>query len=244
MKKYLKLTAFLIVSALNVSVFALPFNSKLTEEELTQLNAGEVLIKNIDRPVNICLEYEANPYGKQLIDEINNLKPKYLAEVIQIKPYKGNEALPEKLESLLMNVPDYAGIPYWSVRHQQYFDLYSSATITSLVKEDNKTSIVADLWMDPFDTVIEDITIYESEDGILYTSYNQKNMLLNGKINCVNKRNMNMSILLFRDGENWILYGIGGVNAPKIPFFDERIQVSFINRIKTFCNFVFTKLAE
>ena len=53
-----------------------------------------------------------------------------------------------------------------------------------------------------------------------------------------------MDILLFKDEDNWILYGIGGVNAPKIPFFSERIEVSFINRIKTFCNFIFTKLNE
>ena len=52
---------------------------------------------------------------------------------------------------------------------------------------------------------------------------------------------MKICILLIRDGDNWILYGIGGVNAPRVPFFTERIQTSFINRINTFCSFIFKK---
>ena len=28
---------------------------------------------------------------------------------------------------------------------------------------------------------------------------------------------MLINILLMRDGDNWILYGIGGVNAPRVP---------------------------
>jgi hypothetical protein len=39
-----------------------------------------------------------------------------------------------------------------------------------------------------------------------------------------------------------VFYGIGGVNGPTIFFLKERIQVSFINRIKTFCMYVYEKL--
>ena len=49
-------------------------------------------------------------------------------------------------------------------------------------------------------------------------------------------------ITVFRDGDNWILYGIGGVDALKLWFIEDRVETSFINRIKTFCNFIFTKL--
>jgi hypothetical protein len=53
---------------------------------------------------------------------------------------------------------------------------------------------------------------------------------------------MKSVILLFRHEDNWILYGVGGVKALKVSFLEKRIETSFINRIKTFCNFVFTKI--
>jgi len=61
------------------------------------------------------------------------------------------------------------------------------------------------------------------------------------KFDCIWPEKMKICILLFRDGDNWVLYGIGGVNAPRIPFFTERIQTSLINRINTFCSYIFKK---
>lgn len=238
MKKILNLTLFLL---LNFSIFALPFNSKLSQEELNKLNDGEILIRNIDYEKNMCLSSE-NSLAVELKNSIKSLSPKYLAEVIQIKPYSGNEDLPEKLEKLLLNVSDYAGIPYWSVRHQQFYDLYTSAEIKEIKKEENKTKILADLVMDPFGTVNESIIIQKNDDEIFYFSENLNTLNYLGKFDCVYPKKMNMDILLFRDGENWILYGIGGVKAPRIPFFTERIETSFIGRIKTFCEFIFQEL--
>lgn len=238
MKKILNLTLFLLF---NFSIFALPFNSKLSQEELNKLNDGEILIRNIDYEKNMCLSSE-NSLAVELKNSIKSLSPKYLAEVIQIKPYSGNEDLPEKLEKLLLNVSDYAGIPYWSVRHQQFFDLYTSAEIKEIKTEENKTKILADLVMDPFGTVNESIIIQKNNDEIFYFSENLNTLNYLGKFDCVSPKKMNMDILLFRDGENWILYGIGGVKAPRIPFFTERIETSFIGRIKTFCEFIFQEL--
>ncbi len=238
MKKILNFALFFVF---NFSLFSLPFNSKLSQEEINKLNQGEILIRNIDYEKNMCLESE-NPLAVELRASIKSLSPKYLAEVIQIKPYLGNENLPEKLEELLLNVSDYAGIPYWSVRHQKFYDLYTSAEIKKIEKEENKTKILADLIMDPFGTVNESIIIQKNADEIFYFSENLNTLNYLGKFDCVAPKKMNMDILLFRDGENWILYGIGGVKAPRIPFFTERIETSFIGRIKTFCECIFQKL--
>lgn len=240
MKKLFVLFSSVIFS---VSLFCLPFNSKLSKEEREKLNNGEVLIRNIDYAKNICLDSE-NPLAKNLVDSIKNLSPRYLAEVIQVKPYKNNEDLPEKLEQLLLNVPSYAGIPYWSERHQQYYDLYSSAEIKSIEKNDNSTNILADLIMDPFGTVNESIIMKKTDDGVFYFSENLNTLNYLGKFDCVSQKKMNMDVLLIRDGDNWILYGIGGVKAPRIPFFTERIETSFIGRIKTFCSFIFKELEK
>ena len=239
MKKILQL--FFISTILIASIFADPFNSKLTDSERAEITNGEIIIKNINYEKNICLKKGVNPLGDKLLTEINNLNPKYLAEVIQYKPYKGNEDLPQRLEAILNNVPDYAGIPYYSVRHDAWWNLYDSAEIKEVIENGDTKTIRADLLMEPFDVVKEDIEITKSSDAILYSAVNTNKLRYLDKFDCIWPKKMKICILLFRDGDNWVLYGIGGVNAPRVPFFTERIQTSFINRINTFCSFIFKK---
>ena len=239
MKKILQL--FFISTILIASIFADPFNSKLTEDERATISTGEIIIKNINYEKNICLKKGVNPLGDKLLEEINHLNPKYLAEVIQYKPYKGNEDLPQRLEAILNNVPEYAGIPYYSVRHDAWWNLYDSAEIKEVIENGDTKTIRADLLMEPFDVVKEDIEITKSSDAILYSAVNTNKLRYLDKFDCIWPKKMKICILLFRDGDNWVLYGIGGVNAPRVPFFTERIQTSFINRINTFCSFIFKK---
>ena len=232
---------FLVLLVLNFQIFALPFNSKLTDEEINQLNNGELLIKNINFKKNISLIQNDDNFSKILLNEIDDLNPKYLAEIIQFKPYEGNENLPAKLKEVLNNVPDYAGIPYYSERTESYWDLYESAEITETINCDDKDIIKAHLYMDPFEDVYETIELYSNENEVLYMAKNDNKLRYLDKFDCVWPERMKICIYLFRDGDNWILYGIGGVNAPRVPFFTERIQTSFINRINTFCSFIFKK---
>ncbi|MCR4952660.1 MAG: hypothetical protein K6A43_01180 [Treponema sp.] len=232
-------TVFLLTANL---LTAQVFNNNLTDEEKQSLQSGTVLIKNINFQKNMCLNPSFSGTAESLVNEIKKLSPKYLAEVIQIRPYEDNEDLPQKLETILNNVPDYAGIPYYSERHDTYWPLYDSATIVETTENGNLKTIRADLEMEPFGTVDELIEIQKIEDSILYVATNQNKLNYLGKFDCVWPQKMKICIFLIRDGENWILYGIGGVNAPRIPFFTERIETSFINRIKTFCNFIFSKI--
>ena len=236
-----KLLLFLSLLFIFSFIYADPFNDKLTAEERQTIASGEILIKNINFDKYMCLTEEATPLAPELISVIKDLNPKYLAEVIQIKPYKGNEDLPERLEKLLDNVPEYAGIPYFSERKQKWYNLYDSAEIIEKKEIGSKKFIKADLIMEPFDLVNEEIEISKDLDSILYMAVNTNKLRYLDKFDCVWPYKMKISILLFRDGDNWVLYGIGGVNAPRIPFFTERIQTSFINRIKTFCSFIFKK---
>lgn len=236
-----KFVFFTLITALFFSLSAEAFNEKLTNEERHIVASGEVFIKNINYFKNISLKTGNTELGDKLLKEIDDLNPKYLAEVIQIKPYKGNEDLPQRLETILNNVPEYAGIPYFSERAQQWYNLYDSAVITSKTDSNNTSTIEAELQMEPFGTVNEVIEITKSNESILYSAINTNKLRYLDKFDCVWPQKMKICILLFRDGDNWVLYGIGGVNAPRIPFFTERIQTSFINRINTFCSFIFKK---
>ena len=93
--------------------------------------------------------------------------------------------------------------------------------------------------MEPFGIIKEDIEIKKDNDSILYSAINKNLLSYYDKFNCVWPEKLMICIYLHRDGDNWILYGVGGVNAPRIPFFTQRIETSFINRIKTFCDYIF-----
>jgi hypothetical protein len=233
--------SLLIFISLTTFLSADPFNNKLTAEERKTIESGEILIKNINYEKFMCFKKGESELGDKLLAEIRDLNPKYLAEIIQIKPYKGNEDLPQRLEALLNNVPDYAGIPYYSEHNDEWYDLYDSAEIIESTDRQDGKSLKVNLMMKPFDLVNQNIDLYRAKESILYTAVNTNKLRYLDKFDCIWPRKMKICILLVRDGDNWILYGIGGVNAPRVPFFTERIQTSFINRINTFCSFIFKK---
>lgn len=242
MKKITKIISiFTVLAVASASLFADPFNSNLSSGDRAKLDKGEVVIKNIDYQKNMCLNGSEDDICAQIVKNVKDFNPKYLAEIIQVKDYKGNEDLPQKMAEILNKIDDYAGIPYWSERHERYFDLYSSAKIASQSTEGNKTYINADLEMDPFGKVQEKIVCEQGKDYLLYTAENTNNLKYEG-ISVVGKGKLKVYIYCVHKGDKWIIYGIGGVNAPHMPFLTDRIRTSFINRIKTFCNFVFTKI--
>ena len=238
--------AFILSVLTAAALFGDVFNKNMTADELKTLQSGQVLIKNIAYQKNMSLNKDFNDQTRALTEEIKQLSPKYLAEIIQIKPYKGNENLPQVLSGLLYNVSEYKGIPYYSERNQKYYPLYDSAEITSekiISSTAGKTEkeLAATFIMQPFGSIYETIILNETKDGVYYSSINNNKLRYNDQFDCVWPKKLKICIILFRDGDNWVLYGIGGVNAPRIPFFTERIETSFINRIKTFCSFIFSK---
>ena len=224
------------------SAFALPsaFNTKLSASEKTSLENGQPVIRKLKPVKDFCIT-STNSKIVEAQDTVKAIKPAYLAEIIQVMPYAGNENLPEKLSAMIMDVSSYAGIPYWSDQWKQYFDLYSSAQIKSSTVSGGVQTVKADLVMEPFGTINTTITSRKSSDSYYYVSTNDNKLKYSG-ITCVNPGNMKSIIVIVRDGNSWILYGIGAVNAPDVFFLRDRIETSFMNRIKTFCSYFFKKL--
>ena len=243
--KFLKLILFLIFAV----TLAIPlssnsiFNDNLSEEDLEIINSGEVLIKNIKKDKYISLNKDSSSLSEYLLNQFEELNPKYLAEIITTKPYIGNEDLPSKLEELLYNVSEYTNIPYWSEHNKRWVKLYQSAEIEKVEENSKSINIYADLYMVLFGIVNEKFELTKSEDSVLFLATNIEPINYeNTSIELVKENKMQMAILLFREDENWVLYGIGGVNAPRFPFFTSRIETAFLGRIKSFCNFIFSIL--
>lgn len=238
----MKKTLILLFSILyfSSSIIANPFNKNLSSKERAKLEKGEVLIRNLDSIKELCIN--ETPQTKRIISAMKELKPKYVAEVIQIRPYKGNEDLQDKMNSVLINISDYVGIPYFSERTQKFHELYSYAEIKNATIEGQKTTIYADMEMSLFGRFDTQIDIEETPDYYFYLMKNLDKLRYHDKFTAIGPENMQSCINLFRDGDNWVLYAIGGVDTFKIFFLEDRVETSFINRIKTFCNFIFDKI--
>lgn len=233
-KRFIFALSILLISSLS----ALPFNEKLSEEEKAKVERGEIVIRNIDYTKYMSFKEGSTKKGDFLLDTVKDLKPKYLAEVIQVKPYKGNENYADVLEEMLYKVEEFTNIPYISNGGAEYL-LYDSAEILKKTDAADHTNLYVHMYMEPFGDMYQDMNIYRDNDEVLYTSKNTNKLRYLDKFDCLWPEKMLITIYLFRDGDNWVFYAVGGVNAPHIPFFTERIRKSFIRRITTFCDYIF-----
>lgn len=238
-KKYCYILYFCAAAA---SLFSQAlFNAHLTPEEGQKLADGAILIRNIERAKNISLN-PVTPQAQELIERVQKLKPAYLAEIIQIRPLSGNEDLIQHIKSLLLDVQGYVGIPYWSERAQAWYDLYSSASIVKNEIKENGGFMNVDLEMEPFGTMNVDIQLSDNGSEIFYSMKNTGNLKYYDGLTVVRSEKMQSFVYAFKYDDFIVLYGIGGVNAPSVFFLRDRIETSFINRIKTFCTYIFEKL--
>ncbi len=238
----MKKTATIVLGLLLcLSLGAQVFNDRLTAEEQRMLADGELVIRNIGKAKNISIN-GVNPTLRQAIEKIGNLDPSYLAEVIRMVPYSGNEDLLEDLRPIMLDVEDYVGIPYYSVRNETYYDLYSAVDIRSFSDDGSTAKLNAIMEMSPFGGIDTDILVQSSDDALYYENTNLNNLKYHEGITVVKKNCMKSIVTVFRSGDSWILYGIGGVKAPSIFFLRDRVETSFMNRIKTMCSYFFDQL--
>lgn len=244
MKKMKRLSLFVFFALLTTVIFAqdwgTAFNDKLTAEERAQLRNGDALIRNIGKASRMCLN-SVTPKAGEVLSIVQDLKPAYLAEIIQIRPYIGNEDLVKNLKPLLLDFESYVGIPYWSVRNQEFYDLYSEAEIYTVNQTDTTANAAIRLFMNPFGNINMDVDVDNNQSEILYLMNNTSNVKYSN-FTILKPNRMKSLVYAFKYGDNIILYGVGGVAAPNIWFLQDRIETSFINRIKTFCQFMFEKI--
>ena len=161
MKKIIILTSLLIFTLFSLS--AQVFNNKLTSDEQQRLANGELIIRNIGKAKNISIN-GVNDTLSKTIDTIKDLNPSYLAEVIRMVPYAGNEDLLDKLRPIILNVEDYVGIPYYSEQYERYYDLYSSVKIKSQNDDGNTARLNAIMEMSPFGGIDTDIILVTDDE--------------------------------------------------------------------------------
>lgn len=224
------------------------FNANLSSAEQQELSHGEVLIRNIGNAKKISLN-PINNTARAVIDTVKALKPPYLVEIIQVVPYKGNENLLDTLRAELTNVESYVDIPYFGARTGRWYKLYSSVAVLSQTESETANDMHVNLEMSPFGIIPTHITISKTETELLYSSVNTEPVKIQDSgvkivdgMTCAKTDKMKSFVYAFRDGDNIVLYGLGGVDAPNVIILKDKIDNSFIARVTTFCRFIFEKL--
>ncbi|MBR0476390.1 MAG: hypothetical protein IJJ66_06210, partial [Treponema sp.] len=110
-KKSAAIFAMALITFSVASALPSVFNSNLTEAQKTNLESGKTVIRNLKSTKYFSLN-SSNAGAQKAMKAAKDLKPSYLAEVIQVYPYAGHENLVEKFKTLVMDIPSYAGIPY------------------------------------------------------------------------------------------------------------------------------------
>ncbi|MCM1320667.1 MAG: hypothetical protein NC041_03885 [Bacteroides sp.] len=216
------------------------FNANITQEELWQLEEGAVLHRNIGQTKNISIDFD-HPFIKQCTEQMRQLKPAYLIETIQFRSVHENPSLPESVGAELLHVENYVGIPYYSVRAEEWYELYEAAETISSEKNGTETYMRADLTMSPFGLIQCDISADIQPDKMYYEMVNLNNLKYRDSFTCVREKKMKSFICVVKIDDLYLLYGISGVDAPSVFFLRNRIETSLINRIKTFSDYFFER---
>ena len=234
---------FFGVSTLMANDFLSAFNDKLSETEIKQLEQGETIIRNIGSYKKLSLTNSNNELVTEVHKELKSRNPNYLAEIIKVVPKEGNETLIQQVAAGINDFESYTEIPYFSERQQRWYDLYSSIVVNSTVGTKNDKQIEYTVEMEPFGFIDISAVLKQTDNSLYFSMINSSKVIYERKnLTCVKPKKMFNLIVLFEYNDYYFLYGIGAINAPSIFFLKDRIETSFIGRIKYFCKYMFEQI--
>ncbi len=237
---------FLYTAALRAAdeqlVNAIFDTSAYTAAEYASLIAEDIVIRSTDKEQRVSLN-PVHPLAQKLRDDFNELDPAYSAEVIQVLLAKDSDELAAVLRTALENITQYTNIPYYSVQNDTWNKLYDAASVISITMHAQDKLIVASFSMPPFDEIEMHITTSIHNGELCYEAVNTTPVKWHG-ITCIKPYRMKTEVAVFSspDGTHTVLYGWGGVDVPPLFFMRKRIETAFINRIKSFCAYVFSAI--
>lgn len=217
----------------------------LQPDDVPVLLSGGVVLHDLGNVSRVSL-VGGGSGAVTLLGELQDLRPTYLAEVVRKMPYRGNEDLRDKIVAILLGLGGSVRIPYISSKGN-VCSLYRSAEIVSDTVADNgDREVVVDILMHPIDMMRTKITVEQfqvpGERAYVRFTASNEDPLRYHNIRVVGAHRTLSALLLTNDGNEWTMYAVCGANAIRIPFLEKSIRISFLNRIKGFCDYVVSKL--
>lgn len=204
-------------------------------------NLDGVEINYINDCKKINIEKNKNVELDSVINLMEELEPNYLTEVLYRLPVEGNEDLLELVESFFFDLELFKQIPYYSRWKRQSTFLFSKAELLSSNKIGDATLNKVVFCMTPFSDYQAEIKMVKKEESFVFQHVSLEKMDYKGLVS-IKKGAMRAGIAVYKDGDFWQIYGLGGVKAPK-PFFLKRLlEDAFNERIQNFCIFYIEKI--
>ena len=218
------------------------FNERLTGGEIIALRKGEVVCNSIGK-----LKYSRInniPEFTQLVSAVKKVNPNHLAEVIKILPYKNYRNLTEIISTMLRDEKSYTMAPYFIDGDGDVHYIFADARLETIDTKGGKEIITERFLMKPLDYFTGQIESKKLGNYFFYQMKNLNRVRYKSFISAIGKNKMIVVISIFRYGDNWIIYALGGVDIIKLPFIDKRVDRAFYRRIRAFCLFTFERLEE
>ena len=231
------------------------FNDRLDDSDKKTLEEGGIILRSISSMKKLCVKSKLSAKKNESLNESSGMisdlvvmpmskkvKSGYIAEIINFRPYEGNEDLIERINEAMSDFLSYTDIPYYSEQTKKTYPLYKYAEVTDTQIEGNTMIIKEILEMDMFGRFHSEITVENHEDYFLYKLKNTDKLKYKGFITVVSPEEMCSIVAVFRIGGNWMIYAVGGANILRIPFVNARAEPAFTGRVKAFADFVFKKI--
>ncbi|MBO4385970.1 MAG: hypothetical protein J5817_03035 [Treponema sp.] len=216
------------------------FNSNLTDSQIQDLKDGKVIIRNLKSPKEVSLN-TSNIYANKFVNELKATSPTHFAEVIQVRPYKDHENLIKELEELVSDIKSYRQIPYYTERQGAWAAMFTKAEVLSCSRGNLTNVYNAVFRMPPFTQFKAQVSTTQIGDTLYFATVNKET--IEYKIfDAVKAGKMECGLVLFRQGDYWILYGAGAVKTDGSFFVKKRVNTAFVNRIKDFSMYFIKRL--
>lgn len=205
--------------------------------------AQDISISFINDCAKISIQKGISPQTDAICSDMEALEPNYLAEITCRAPVKENERLPQIVSSLFLDLNLYKQIPYYSKQHDTTVPLFSKAELLESTATESGIKSTVLFCMTPFSEYTADLKIESAPDTFLFQHTNRDKIEYRG-LTAIKGGMMRAGIAVYRDGDFWQIYALGGVKAVKPFFMKKRLEAAFNNRIKDFCVFYIEKLSE
>lgn len=222
------------------SMQALDF-SHLDESEQKILNSGKAHIQTISSIKNLVL---AHNIGHPFYEVLKKIKPNYITEAYISIEHENPKILLQTLYNSLIDFPTWVGIPYYSQRQKEWYDLFSMARVLNKETDKNIETWQVHFAMQPFTPYTAHVRLERDSDKLFFTVVNEESMAYeyNGA-RAIKAQNMVWYIEAEINADRLLIYGIGAVYAFDLfGIMRDRLEVAINGRIHAFLGYQFDKV--
>lgn len=202
--------------------------------------SGKIVIRNIRKCKNISLQNGVNPYADKAIQLAKSVDANYLAEIVYKMPKNENQNAIEQAIKIFEDINLYKEIIYTDEKKGKSRILFPLVEGRFRNDGPNWIQIGSHIKMDMLSAYDSELRIEWGQDGFYFTQQNVTPLMWKS-FKAVKERNMIAGIACFEWDDDYYVYALGGLRAPRVPLIIAEVERQFIGRIQDFTIFYINK---